>query len=208
VGAVQRLFSVTESGDVSVSTFSDPFSSIFAVFSGVTTDSASTRIFLASFFSAFALDASTGAVRWSVRHPITFDGSTLEAPIISTLRGSTPLVDLFYKYDTPTSTAFAREVVRDLTTGTVVRESVRKERADQVAYIGQCGDDGIVIVRTTGRFLFSNIRTGVDTEGIIREPTSSANVILSQFDEAASSFTGGYLVLLTSNGVLGFKCHP
>jgi outer membrane protein assembly factor BamB len=208
VGLRPFTVTVTDAGVVSASSISDPFSPAFTIVDDFRADSSGTRIFISTLFSAMTLDAGTGEVRWSAQHPLLIDGSALEVPRLSTARGQPALVDLFYRYETPTTTAFARETVRDMASGTIVRETTRKERVDEVAYIGQCGDDGIVIVRTTGRFLFSNIRTGVDTEGIIRDQDTNALTTLAYFDSEASSFAEGYLVFLTNGGLMGFRCHP
>jgi PQQ-like domain len=204
-----QFIRLTDAGDVTLTPFSDPAASLFNIVRNVTADSAGTRIVMTTLFSAFAIDGASGSARWAIRHPQLLDNSEVQEPVVRVVNGPTPLVDLFYEYETPTATAFAREVVRDLTTGNVVRESVRNERADQVAYIGPCGDDGIVIVRTTGRFLFSNVRTGADTEGIIRDPATNAIVSIPRFVSNVRTFASGDLVLSTPNdGLLGFRCHP
>jgi outer membrane protein assembly factor BamB len=209
LGGPQHFIRLTDAGDVTLTPFNDPAAGAFTIVDNVTADSAGTRVVMTTRFSAFAIDGATGSLRWAIRHPFFLDNSLLEEPIVRVVTGPTPLVDLFYQYSTPTATAFAREVVRDLTNGTIVRESVRKERADQIAYIGPCGDDGIVIVRTTGRFLFSNLRTGVDTEGIIRDPATNGITSISALVSEVRTFASGYLALQTLNdGMIGFRCHP
>jgi outer membrane protein assembly factor BamB len=208
LGATQRLIKISDAGVATVTTFTDPLARGFTVLRNVAVDSTGSLLLFTTFSGAAAIDASTGAVRWSFRTPLLLDADLLE-PVVNFVRGSNPVIHLVYPYEATTSGAYASEFVLDATTGTTIRNRTLPGSPRSIALIALCGTDGIVAVRSTGRFTFTNTRTGAIAEGTVREPGTNAVATIPDFPTEAGNFTTGHLVLSNSNfSLIGFRCRP
>ncbi len=207
--AQQRLITLTEAGVFTVVPFADPSSRGFTIFESVALDSASNLLLYTTFSGAGAVDVTSGASRWTYRYPLASDGVFLEPAVANILTGREPRVQLLFPYEEVANGNFAREVVLDATSGAIVRQFTRPISSTIISHVGPCGADGMVFVRTDGRFLFSNARSGVDTEGMVRDSAVNVRIAVPEFANWQRSYATGHVVFRTSdNTTFGFRCKP
>ena len=211
---VFELVRVSEAGIVTTTEFVDPSAAAmgFAFFAPPTVvDSAGAIAIVVTNTGVIGLDAKTGAIRWSAVHLRISNGLLLDKPVVQFLRGSTPLVHLVFPFSSPGAPAYSREIIRDALTGRIVRQVLRLAAGLDAVTTRPCGETGMVLMRKTGRFIYTDSRTGSETAGQIIDQTTNLPAEAPVLSTWSNTFASGHIVYATGSapdGLWGFRCRP
>jgi PQQ-like domain len=204
-----HLLKLTQTGVATLLPFADPLAFGFNSLQTAVLDSAGASLFFTSFIGISAIDANTGALRWSAVHPFSVDGVPVDQPVVSVARGLNPMIHLLYEYDFVANGNFAREFVVDGAVGKAIWSRAVPAGEGSTPYIGHCGADGMVVVRSSGRFFFSNTRTGAVFVGTVRDTVGNTPAQVPGQPLWVSTFASGHVVLSNANTeLIGFRCRP
>ncbi|MCC7055162.1 MAG: PQQ-binding-like beta-propeller repeat protein [Gemmatimonadaceae bacterium] len=214
VGGRYELVRVSDAGVVQSTAFVDPTAGGFPTFAmqpAVAVDSAGRVVVVTTFTGTTALDGATGAILWSAVRLSVSNGVLMEQPVVLLTGGADPLVHLVFRYMTSMSGGYSRETIRQATTGRVVRQVLRPAVGLDAVSVRPCGDAGMVLLRTGGRFIHTDTRTGTETAGQIVDATTGAPVEPPATATWVETFAPGALVYATGSGpdaLVGFPCAP